>query len=286
MGPYRAVIGVGQLRQGWTGFNMGPSNPEFGGVAHNAYGVDNQGDQHIWTNGVPWTAGVYQVVNNTVPGGGYRAEIGWFVGGNKEKTFTRIGIDPTGGTDPNSANIVWSPLQLTDKGHRSVQAIAANTRVSMWAWAAVVQANGDDQVWLTAFALMGDASVPTLTPKSPTATNTPLPVPTNTRPPAPRTPTPTQTVPPTATATSTTEATATNTATATDTPAPTETETVTAVPQLALARRATATPTPPPAVDAVAAPNILAMGLVGASGCSLLFAMAMGAFAFWFWRRR
>ena len=165
MGPYRAVIGVGQLRQGWSGFNAGSSNPDFGGVAHNAYGVENQGDQHIWTQGVPWTAGDYQVVNNTVPGTGDRAEIGWFVGGNKEHTMTRIGIDPTGGTDPRSPNIVWSPLLLTDKGHRAVQAVASNTSISIWAWASVVQANGDDQAMLApSISYITPSSGPVLSP--------------------------------------------------------------------------------------------------------------------------
>ena len=281
MGPYHAIIGFGSLRPSWSPFVVGRA-PDFGGVDHNAYGVNGQGDQHIWTQGVPWTAGVYQVVNNVGPGNGYRAEVGWFVGGNKEHTVTRIGIDPTGGTDPNSSNIVWSALLLTDKGHRSVQAIAANSSISIWAWASVVQANGDDQVWVTAFGVMPDPSVPTQTPKIIPPTNTPLPAPTNARGPAPRPATPTQTVTPAPIPTAT--STATETATASSTPSPTETETETETPQPAATRRATPTPTPPPAVEAVA-PNMLAMGLVGASGCSLFFALALGGLAFWFWRR-
>lgn len=285
MGKYRALPGYGSLRAAWSPFVIGRA-PDFGGVDHNAYGVPGEGDQHIWTDGVPWTAGVYQVVNNTVPGNGYRAEIGWFVSGNKLYAKTRIGIDPTGGTDPNSPNIVWSPLLVQDKAHRQVRATAANSSMSIWAYATIQQVTGDDQVWLTAFALMSDASVPTAAPTAvvpPTATARPLP--TNTRPPPPRPSTPTQTA--TAVPTATSLATATETATASSTPNPTETATETEAPQPAtITRRATATATPPAAVEAVAGTDILAMGLVGASGCSLLFALGMGVFAFWFWRRK
>jgi hypothetical protein len=280
-GPYRAVPGIGQLRPRWNGYTVGPNAPSFGGVTHDAYDPSVGADQHIWTDGVPWTAGVYQVVNQVVTGNGYRAEVGWFIAGNKLHTMTRIGIDPTGGSDPNSANIVWSPLQVADKGHRNVQAIAANSSVSIWAWASVVQATGDDQVWVTAFALVPDASVPTVAPTSVPPTSTPRPAPTSTRPPAPRAATP---VPPTSTPTTapTETATATATDTETSTPSPTETETATPVPSAT--HRPSPTPTPPPAADALG-PNTLAMGLIGASSCSLVFALTMGGFAFWFWRR-
>jgi hypothetical protein len=280
-GAYIARPGIGQLRPGWSGYFVGPNAPTFGGVTHNAYDPSVGADQRIWTDGVPWTAGVYQVVGNTVPGKGYRAEIGWLVSTNKD-ALARIGIDPTGGTDPNSANIVWSPTTNVNKGHRSVQATASGSRVSIWIWASIQQTHGADQVWMTAFALVGDQSVPTVA----APTDTPLPVPTNTRAPAPRTalavpPTNTPTSEPTVAATST--ATATATATDTDTPSPTATDTDT--PAATATRRPSPTPTPPPVADAIV-PNFLAMGLIGASGCSLLFALAMGAFAFWFWRRQ
>jgi hypothetical protein len=47
----------------------------------------------------------------TLPAGSYLASV-WsrvYHGGNPENSaMNRIGIDPTGGTDPNSSNVVWS----------------------------------------------------------------------------------------------------------------------------------------------------------------------------------
>ncbi len=277
-GPYRAIPGYGQVRPGWSPFYLGPNEPDFGGITHNAYDPSVGADQRIWTDGVPWTAGVYQVVNNVVPGNGYRAEIGWLVSTN-HTTVARVGIDPTGGTDPNSSNIVWSPLIPIDKGHRSVRAIAAGSAVSIWAYASIQQTQGADQVWMTAFALMPDSSVPTATPSPILPTDTPRPLPTNTRPAATRTPT---AVP--ATDTPVPSETPTLTPIPTDTDTPTATPTDTATPRPTATRRPSPTPTATPQVLLMGVDTV-AVGLIGASGCSLVAALALGAFAFWYWRR-
>ncbi|MCP4427716.1 MAG: hypothetical protein GY803_24795, partial [Chloroflexi bacterium] len=45
----------------------------------------------------------------------------------------RIGIDPTGGTDPNSPNIAWSlPAQLTQWGQLAVEVAATSEQVTVF----------------------------------------------------------------------------------------------------------------------------------------------------------
>lgn len=130
----------------------------------------------------------------------------------------RIGIDPTGGTDPFSPNIVWSAEANPYDAYQlfTVEAVAAGTSVTVFTYAAPDYRNDDNDVY------WDDASLIVLGPPSPTPrpTNTPGPSPT----PRPtRTPTPSLTLTPTPQPTATATATPTPTQpppTATLTPAP------------------------------------------------------------------
>jgi hypothetical protein len=59
-----------------------------------------------------YIGGIYQQVSGVVPGVTYWANVIWMVydpAGQLDNTVgRRIGIDPTGGTDPTSPNVVWS----------------------------------------------------------------------------------------------------------------------------------------------------------------------------------
>src|SRR5690606_24323472 len=65
--------------------------------------------QRFWSNGDRFIAGLWQQVGGVTPGATYLAGLVWAPHGDQcENCIERkIGIDPTGGTDPYSPNIVW-----------------------------------------------------------------------------------------------------------------------------------------------------------------------------------
>lgn len=291
--PMGSVTSFGVLYHDWNPFVISGS-PAFDANYHgNSYDPDdlvNGGrEQSIYsTNNQPWRGGIWQQINNVVPGNGYFARVGWFVSQNTS-IVGRVGIDPNGGTDPNSAAIVWGqPLNLLRQTRINVRGVrAASTRITVFVEATSNNPfPGGDRLWLTAVSVSPDPSLPTATATAIAPAAAPTSTPTNTRIPPTRTPTrvpPTHTPAPTDTPTFT----PTPTETATFSPPPTET----ASPTATATRRATATPTPEPLMALSTGANlmgvdVIGLGLLGASSCSFVLAMGLGGFAYWFWRRR
>jgi LysM repeat protein len=89
-------------------------------------------------------AGLYQVVGGVKPGDRLRFSVfmeGWSTGGNdpsksdlNQHMNLQVGIDPTGGNDPWSPNIIWTaPAESFDKFTQFVvEAEAKNNVVSVW----------------------------------------------------------------------------------------------------------------------------------------------------------
>jgi hypothetical protein len=202
----------------------------------------------------PYLAGIYTQVGGLQPGTGYKASIGWGAPAAPASTFGRqLGIDPTGGTDPNAPTVIWGPehwgegrflnYPLSDTRHWNID-------VSAYAQAATITvffkvnhntSTYDSMIFVDAISLEVDSSMPPVT-------NTPVP-PTPVPPPTarPRTATPRPSPTPTATYTST--PTDTPTPTATFTPSVTPTFTPTWTPSL------TPTSTLPPRPKATRAPQ-------------------------------
>jgi hypothetical protein len=204
--------------------------PEFGDVQRLAYVYrvhSGYQAQKYFTYGRMHEAGLMQKVSNIQPGARLRFSIymqAWMcfdfaecnygkVSDKPSDMHLRIGIDPTGGDNPFSPDIVWSPEQAAWDAWAlfQVEAVARNSTVTVfthsrpdWDWA---RTNND--VYLDDASLVVVAQSP---PSRPT------------QPPAPRVQ-PTQLPRSTATliATSTATPTLTPTATATETPLPTET---------------------------------------------------------------
>jgi hypothetical protein len=175
-------------------------------------------------------AGVYQVVQGVSPGALLRLQIwgmtwscdreskgncGNNTSGDPSAMHLRIGIDPTGGTNVFSANIVWSEeVNAWDTWTlMQVEAEAANSTITVFVYSYPDYRSQDNNVYLD------DASLVELAPP---ATNTP--VPTDTPEPSP-TPKATNTSLPT----NTPKPTATPAATATVAPSPTATTAATVV---------------------------------------------------------
>lgn len=88
--------------------------------------------------------GVYQRIGGVTPGQHYWANVIWLVydpaGVRDNAVGRRIGIDPTGGTDPRSPNVVWSPhlwTALENCPNRicpelQVRAVAQNTTITLF----------------------------------------------------------------------------------------------------------------------------------------------------------
>jgi hypothetical protein len=153
-------------------------------------------------------AGVLQQVSNIAVGSRLRFEIwgmtwscdkeskgncGGATSGDPSDMHFRVGIDPTGGGDVFSSNIVWSPEQNAyDSWHQfQVEAAARNSTVTVFVYTYPNYRSQDNNVYLD------DASLVILSPP-PTATRRPTSTPTAT-PLATQTPLPTAT--PLATAT-------------------------------------------------------------------------------------
>lgn len=281
----RPVYGTdfGAVYHDWSPYVLAGS-PRFDANYHgNAYDPDDMAnggrEQSIFSNThQPWRAGVYQVIDGVTPGKAYFARIGWLVAAMT--MYGRVGIDPDGGTDPNSPNIVWSPQQIIFRTtqHKLRGVYARNSRITVFADITVNQGSaGEDRLWMTAIAVAADPAYGPAT-ATPAPTDTPRPAPTRTATPRPPTATAVPSDTPTSTPTATLPPTDTPTLTIvpTDTPAPTATRRPTATP------KPTATPSPDPFLT-----GGLVLGVVGISGCSVAgVGTALAGALFFIWRRR
>jgi len=228
----------GEVPTGWWPFVVS-GHPAF----DSATDTPKQPSLRVWSDGEGFVAGVYQEVAGMEVGATYEAFIGWAVFQSAGSEMGRaIGIDPTGGTDPNGASVVWSPEVWEKKRSNPelrVRAVAQADRITVFVRANNPRSSGADQAFLDAVSLVRDDSVPVAAPApAPEPTATPAPVATDT-PPAPAaeataTPLPTETAAPTATA------------------LPTETE----VPTATASPSPTATTLPPPATATRRSPEV------------------------------
>lgn len=167
-----------------------------------AFDIDDHGSapgapaQRIWSDGGVWTAGLLQQVPVT-PNKWYEAKIDW-AAPDCPNIERKVGIDPTGGSDPASPAIVWSASSWEEvrMPELRVSAFARGPMVTVFVWTHHGMSYGQDQVFLDAVTLVEN---PNLAPPTPAATATPAP-PTR-RPPTatPRPPTATVAPPPTET---------------------------------------------------------------------------------------
>lgn len=144
--PYIFYDSNTSVADGWTHYRVS-QNPQFkqSDFEQMPGGPGGQVScQQIWANWSSFEAGVYQRVTGAVVGQSYRVT-GWFLSiyrhGDSFTTFqdgsmfAKIGIDPTGGVDPNSAAIVWSWEDPLDRRWREVMvdATAQSTAITVFA---------------------------------------------------------------------------------------------------------------------------------------------------------
>ncbi len=260
----------------------------------------------IGSNGVPFAAGIYQQVQVT-PGVVYQADAGW-AAVMKTDFERKLGLDPTGGTDPQAPTVVWGPAEwaINPWPDLTVSTRATGPTMTVFVWTNHQKTYGDDWIFVDAVGLWPDTS-------QPAATLTPSPSPTPTRKPPTRTPSP---VPHTATPTEPPASpTPTDTAVPTATPTPTHTATHTPTPTITPTWTPTPTPAPPtatPLPTRTALPTIVPVamavpnsggdsdsgeqptgsatsstfpGLLLVAGGALLVGMLVVVVALWLWLR-
>lgn len=227
----------GQAPAGWTpfvlsgGFAIDPSVDTYWGAP----------SVRMWSDGGTFVGGILTQVGGLTPGATYRASMGWGAPTEPDAFGRRLGIDPTGGTDPNSSAIVWGPtwrgpgkvLNDSNPGYPNIDvvAVALAPTVTVYVWVDHNYSTGANQIFVDAVGLYQDTAAPVVAP-----TNTPQPA----APAAPQrvAPVATRALPPTATATPP--------PTATHTPSPTHTPTQTATPTITPTPTSTATPSVTP----------------------------------------
>lgn len=250
----------------------------------------------MWSSGGTFTAGILTQVGGLQPGATYVAAIGWG-GPNAPDTFgRRLGIDPTGGTDPQAPSVVWGPLHYGPGRHLnypgpyspgnpnlSVSAVAQAPTMTVFVWVEHPTSTGDNLIFIDNVGLRLDPSAPvaTATPTLVPPTDTPEPQAVQQAAQPTATPTAPPTVTPTATMTETPSptptATSTPTATPTYTPSPTATPSPTTTPTASPTLRPRPTATPPSLLTQASRttqrqPTLLLLAglvsLVGAAGLS------------------
>ncbi len=238
MGPAHDTQ-YGSLADGWDPFIFDGGAPHFQWVGNEQ--IDPNGSQQI-VSGATFDAGILQTVHNLQPNAYYGFRLGYslaaksYSGPNvRVSTIGRkVGVDPFGGTDPKSPNVIWGP-DLFD-GNAALNrpemqlVFAARSPNATIFLRAIARdgASGENRVWLDAVCMqaqtdMGLATPPpaTATPVAPTATVPPTQV-AVVRPASPVRPTSTRapTLTPTPVFTPTPAATPTRTGTPTPSPTP------------------------------------------------------------------
>lgn len=292
-----------QLPVGWNAFVL-YGNPEFIQDEHTFYGGYNL----TIASTSPFKAGIYTQVSVT-PGAGYRASISWGAPNQPDLFGRQLGIDPTGGVDPNAPTVIWGPMHWGEGRilnypppdvNIDVRARAAGETITVFFLTDHPQTASYDLILIDAIALYPDESAPAIE-LPPTATPTPEPI-IESQPEvvaaaavesrsvaAPVAPPPTDT--PTVIPTETPTATPTDTPTVTATPSPTYTPTP--LPTATWTPLPTTTPEPLLSIEKAQAQAITIAHAIDTSGLLALGGLGFGGAlvfgASWSWlhfRRR
>ncbi len=227
MGPEHGTQ-YGSVANEWNPFIFAGNPPQFRWVGNEQ--IDPNGSQQLFSSST-FDAGVQQTVTNLQPGVYYWVRWGYSLAAKSysgpnvrvDSIGRKIGVDPTGGTDPHSPNVLWGPDYFNGVAALNIPEMkltfaARSDKATVYLRAMARDgSSGENRVWMDAICMeairdMATATplAPTATPVPPTATPRPTQPPTKVavRPPSsptatkpPETPTPENSPTPTATAT-------------------------------------------------------------------------------------
>jgi len=192
-------FGSGYVGDYWVPYDqkLGPSPPQF--LRSTLHKHDGLASQQIWSDNVPWYAGILQttLLNSAsgvriLAGRRYTVHV-WvysiYAGASSavqdDKILKRVGIHPGGGVDPKSTDIVWTPWHGQDKTWVQINAAveAQGDRLTVFVEAKDEKSGGQDQLYVDDVWLEEEGAptptrtrTPTRTPtKTPLHTATPTP---------------------------------------------------------------------------------------------------------------
>ncbi len=142
--PYNYIDSNTTVANGWQPFRVS-QNPRFQqSLSEEMPGAGGLSCQQIWADWSTFDAGVYQQISPVTVGRRYRIT-GWCLSiwghglslptYEDGKIMQRLGIDPYGGTNPASADVVWSWSDPLDRRWRelTVDAVAQSTTITLFA---------------------------------------------------------------------------------------------------------------------------------------------------------
>lgn len=199
MGPDASDTSYGTVATGWTPFIFNGAPPNFRVVFNE--GTDGI-SQQIYGNGT-FDAGVYQTVGNLQSGSYYWFRLGKslaakdYGGGNTrvDSIGRKVGVDPFGGTDPKSPNVIWGPDYFNGVAATNILEMilvfpARSDRATFFLRGMATDgSSGENRVWFDSVCMEARPELGTAAPLQPTANITPSPTatrPAPTRPPATR----------------------------------------------------------------------------------------------------
>lgn len=188
-GGYDTAHGV--VANSWNAFLINGEWPQYELADNESANGDIGGSssQYIHGDGIRFDAGIYQVVTGTNPGASYDFSVGWAAmlrdtgGGNNQKfdnvIIRRVGVDPTGGTDPQSPNLQWAPEVGTGSSGRSlnnpdmrITFKALANQVTVFVRVYNLSSSPSDKVFFDVMCLVPRSDIPVETVQpSPTATS-------------------------------------------------------------------------------------------------------------------
>lgn len=200
----RRETSSGVVAESWDPFILS-GTPRFEVVDNEGAPGDDPPSQQIFSSG-KFDAGIRQTVRNLKPGTMYWYRVGYFVAaksidGPNVDTDTmarQIGVDPTGGTDPRSANVTWGPTLIPYKrvalNHLDlILLFPARTDRATFFIRGIARddSQGENRFWIDAICMEARTNLATVAPPRPTNTRTATPQPATATPPPTDTPTPT-----------------------------------------------------------------------------------------------
>lgn len=280
----------GVVAQDWEPFVI-KGSPRFEWVDNEKW--DANGAQYFWSDSVPFDAGIYQTVGGLQPNNYYRFRIGYSHArldpGNAQNEVhpsmgRQVGVDPFGGTDPKSPNVIWGPALFNSGAGMNppdlTMTFAARAdKATMYFRGLFTGASGRAKVWFDVACMEFASDLPTATAPAPTAT--PVPPTATARPAALRAPSTATKIPPSPTRAPTNAPTAIA-VTPTDEPTQVALVVDTTPAATATPRRARVDVTPVVAAEAID----LGMGLAIGSGIALILgAVIFFGIGLWWWMR-
>lgn len=133
-GPGNPVFGFGIIADGWSPFGLSSIVPTFEWVDYNTNGdMAGTGSEYIWADLDQFDAGIYQTISGLTPGLYYRFWLGSALaafdenGSGNQRTDTigrQVGVDPTGGTDPDAATVSWGEVYWDGQAALNIPALS------------------------------------------------------------------------------------------------------------------------------------------------------------------